>query len=65
MIFIAARGEVKRISEVIRDMEDGKVTVSSGHYHSLAELAAAILEHVSTLQKLAAPFSSIGRSSLM
>lgn len=43
----------KRISEVIRDMEDGKVTVSSGHYHSIDELAAEILEHVSTLQKLA------------
>ena len=43
----------KRISEVIRDMEDGNVTVSSGHYHSIDELAAEILEHVSTLQKLA------------
>lgn len=43
----------KRISKVIEDIKNNKVTVSSGHYHSIDELAAEILEHVAILQKLA------------
>ena len=43
----------KRIAEVLQDIRNGKVTVSSGHYHSTKELMAEMLEHIAALQKLA------------
>ena len=43
----------KRISAVLENIQSGKVTVSSGHYHSVDELMWEMREHVATLQKLA------------
>ena len=43
----------KRIANVLKDIESGKVTVSSGHYHSTDELVAEMQEHIAALQKLA------------
>lgn len=43
----------KRIVAVLKDIKSGKVTVSSGHYHSIDELMAEMREHVAILQKLA------------
>lgn len=42
----------KRIAAVLKDIKNGKVTVSSGHYHSTDELMAEMREHVATLQRL-------------
>ena len=42
----------KRIAAVLKDIKSGKVTVSSGHYHSTDELMAEMREHVVALQKL-------------
>jgi len=43
----------RRIVAVLEDIKNGKVTVSSGHYHSVGELIKEIREHVVALQKLA------------
>lgn len=43
----------KRVAAVLKDIKSGKVTVSSGHYHSTDELMAEMQEHVAALQKLA------------
>jgi hypothetical protein len=43
----------KRIAAVLKDIKSGKVTVSSGHYHSTDELMEEMREHFATLQKLA------------
>lgn len=43
----------KRVAAVLKDIKSGKVTVSSGHYHSIDELMAEIREHITALQKLA------------
>lgn len=45
-----------RISAVLKDIKDGKITVLSGHYHSIDELMAEMQEHVAALQKLAVHF---------
>lgn len=41
-----------RITMLIRDIQNNKVTVSTGHYHSVDELIAEINVHVAVLQKL-------------
>lgn len=43
----------KRIAAVLKDIESGKVTVSSGNYNSIDELMAEMQEHIAALQKLA------------
>ena len=43
----------KRVTEVLKNIESGKVTVSSGNYNSTDELMAEVREHIVALQKLA------------
>ncbi len=43
----------KRVAKVLDDILKGEVTVSTGHYHSIQELATEIIQHFWALQMLA------------